>query len=261
MFIDLHNHTPLCNHASGTPREFALRAYELGCKYFGFSDHGFMNYDLEYRMSKAQIPFYQALINEVRAEFKGKMDILLGYEADYMSDKTLMRDEINHAKCDYLIGSVHFLNTWGFDNPAFIAKYSGMDIDTLYKDYFEALCAMIKSGLFDIVGHIDLIKIFNHRPKRDVRFYAQLAIKLAKSKNMAIELNTAGYRKPCNELYPSDEILELMANEGVKITFGSDAHSTAQIGLNMDKAIAKAREFGFQKACIFKNRQMIELEF
>lgn len=261
MLIDLHNHTPLCNHASGTPREFALKACELGCKYFGFSDHGFMNYDLAYRMSKAQIPFYQALINEVRAEFSNKMEILLGFEADFMCDKKLMSDEINHAKCDYLIGSVHFLNTWGFDNPEFIANYANKNIDTLYEDYFQALCEMIKSELFDIVGHIDLIKIFNYLPKRDIRQYAKPAIKLAKSKNMAIELNTAGYRKPCAQLYPSDEILELMAEIGVKITFGSDAHSIDQIGLNMDKAIAKAKEFGFERASIFKNRQMIEIKF
>ena len=254
MLIDLHNHTPLCNHASGTPRQLAARAYELGCKYFGFSDHGFMHYESEYRMSRAQIPLYENLLRAGRDDFKDKREILLGYEADWMAKKELMSDSINRAKCDYLIGSVHFLDTWGFDNPAFIAQYKGKDIDKLYEDYFNALGAMIKSGLFDIVGHIDLIKVFNYRPKRDIRHYAQPIIKLAKKADMVIELNSAGYRKACNELYPSDEILELMAQNDIKITFGSDAHSIEQVGLNMSKSIDKAREFGFSKAYVFKER-------
>lgn len=261
MLIDLHNHTPLCNHASGTPKELASRACELGCKYYGFADHAFMPFEREYRMSESQIDFYESLVRETASDFKGQMEILLGYEVDFMGDKKYFSERVLKAKCDFLIGSVHFLDFWGFDNPAFIGKYDGKDIDELYKEYFGAIAASAKCGLFDILGHIDLIKIFNYRPKNEIKTLIEPAIKEIKKAGVCVELNSAGYRKPCAELYPSDEIMELLAFYDVPITFSSDAHSVEQVGANMDKAIEKARQFGYSKACIFRDRQRQMLEF
>ena len=76
-----------------------------------------------------------------------------------------------------------------------------------------------------------------------------------------MELNSAGWRKKCNEMYPSDEIMELLAEFDVAITFSSDAHAVEQVGQNMEKTIAKAREFGYSKACIFKERSKKMVEF
>lgn len=261
MLIDLHNHTPLCNHATGTPRALASRAYELGCKYFGFADHAFMDFEREYRMSEGQIAFYEDLVREVGEEFGGKMEVLLGYEVDFMDNPAYMDERILSSKCDFLIGSVHFLDLWGFDNPAFIGKYEGKDIDELYRQYFDAVARSAKSGLFDILGHIDLIKVFDHRPKGDIKSLAEPMIKEIKCAGLCVELNSAGWRKPCAELYPGDEIMELLASYDVPITFSSDAHSVEQVGLNMDKTMAKAREFGYHKACVFKERAREFVEF
>ena len=254
MLIDLHNHTPLCNHATGTPKALATRAYELGCKYYGFADHAFMDFEPEYRMSKNQIEFYEDLVRETAVDFSGKMEILLGFEVDFMDEKKYMDERILKANCDFLIGSVHFLNFWGFDNPAFIGKYEGKDIDELYKQYFSAVARSAKSGLFDILGHIDLIKVFDFRPKGDIKALAEPLIKEIKKADVCVELNSAGWRKKCNEMYPSDEIMQLLAQFDVPITFSSDAHSVEQVGQNMEKTIAKAREFGYSKACIFRKR-------
>ena len=261
MLIDLHNHTPLCNHASGTPRALASRAYELGCKYFGFADHAFMDFEPEYRMSALQIPFYMDLIRETAADFAGKMEILLGFEVDFMNEQKYMDERILKANCDFLIGSVHFLDFWGFDNPAFISKYDGKDIDELYKQYFEAVAKSASSGYFDILGHIDLIKVFDFRPKGDIKAMAEPMIKAIKKAGVCVELNSAGWRKKCNEMYPSDEIMQLLAQFDVPITFSSDAHAVEQVGQNMDKTIAKAHEFGYSKACIFRNREREFVQF
>ena len=246
MKIDLHNHTFLCNHASGSPLEYATRAYELGCKYYGFSDHAPMDFDEKYRMSFAQIPKYFAMIEAVKDEFAGRMRVMTGFEVDFMERAGLMDERVLGAKCDFLIGSVHFLGGWGFDNEEFIAEYKGKDIDALYEQYFGAVADMARSGRFDIAGHLDLVKVFGFRPKKDVRIYAQPALKAVKEAGMVLELNAAGYRKPVGELYPSDDLLELVAE---------------MLGANMDKAIAKAREFGFTRAAVFQNHEREMVDF
>lgn len=106
MLIDLHNHTPLCNHATGTPQSYAAAAFAQGCKVFGFSDHAPMDFDQKYRMSFAQMPLYEAQILELQEFYKGKMEVKLGYEVDFIEG--LMDARVLDAKVDFLVGSVHF---------------------------------------------------------------------------------------------------------------------------------------------------------
>ncbi|WP_096020640.1 histidinol-phosphatase [Campylobacter lanienae] len=252
MIVDLHNHTPLCNHATGTPIDYARAAFNQGCKYYGFSDHAPMNFDQKYRMSFKDMDDYKESIEMVKAEFKGKMEILFGYEVDYLPG--FIDERVMGAKVDYLIGSVHFLNGWGFDNPEFIGEYKNRDIDQIYIDYFNAIKDMARYGKFDIVGHIDLIKVFNYKPKKDIRIIASDALKEIKKSGMSIELNSAGLRKPVGEIYPGDEILEMMSQMGIDITLSSDAHCVEHVGLNMDKTIEKAKKFGYNEVAIYQNR-------
>ncbi|WP_096026205.1 histidinol-phosphatase [Campylobacter lanienae] len=252
MIVDLHNHTPLCNHATGTPIDYARAAFNQGCKYYGFSDHAPMDFDQKYRMSFKDMDDYKESIEILKAEFKGKMEILFGYEVDYLPG--FIDERVMGAKVDYLIGSVHFLNGWGFDNPEFIGEYKNRDIDQIYIDYFNAIKDMARYGKFDIVGHIDLIKVFNYKPKKDIRIIASDALKEIKKSGMSIELNSAGLRKPVGEIYPGDEILEMMSQMGIDITLSSDAHCVEHVGLNMDKTIEKAKKFGYNEVAIYQNR-------
>ncbi len=259
MKVDLHNHTPLCKHAVGEPEEFVKRALEAGVEYFGFSDHAPMEFDKRYRMDFSQMKDYEEEIKRLREKYKGKMEILLGYEVDFIEE--YIDDRILKADTDYLIGSVHFLNGWGFDNPEFIGEYKNKDIDKIWEEYFYAVERMAKSGLFQIVGHIDLIKVFNFKPKKDVRVIAKNAIKAVKKAGMAVELNVAGYRKPVKELYPSEEILEMLKEYDIPVTFGSDAHKIEDIGFMSDEAESKAKEFGYDKCVIFRNKDKKLISF
>ena len=252
MIVDLHNHTPLCNHATGTPIDYARAAFNQGCKYYGFSDHAPMDFDQKYRMSFKDMDDYKESIEMLKAEFKGKMEILFGYEVDYLPG--FIDERVMSSKVDYFIGSVHFLNGWGFDNPEFIGEYKNRDIDQIYIDYFEAITDMVRYGKFDIVGHIDLIKVFNYKPKKDIKIIASKALKEIKKSGMSVELNSAGLRKPVGEISPGDEILEMMAQMGIDITLSSDAHSIEQVGLNMDKTIQKAKKCGYNEDAIYQNR-------
>ena len=159
MRIDLHNHTTRCNHAEGTIDEYINRAIELGIDIYGFSEHAPMEFDKHYRLAFNKMSDYSKEILDAQYRYKNRIKILLGYEVDYL--KGYIDKRVLEASVDYLIGSVHFLDKWGFDNPEFIGEYKNRDIDEVYKEYFIKITEMADSGLFDIVGHLDLIKVFN----------------------------------------------------------------------------------------------------
>ena len=256
MRIDLHNHTILCNHATESVDEYVQRAIELGIDEYGFADHAPMNYDPKYRMNISQKQQYEKWVLDAKEKYKDKIKVLLGYEVDYLDGYIL--DEVIKSKVDYLIGSVHFLRNksdmWGFDNPEFIGVYKSKDIDTIWVEYFDAIKAMAKTGLFDIVGHFDLIKVFKFLPKKDIKLIAKDALLEIKKSNMVLEINPAGLRKPINETYPSKQLLELAFELQIDITFGSDAHSVEQVGFMYDKALLLAKEVGYEKCISFENR-------
>jgi len=259
MKVDLHNHTVLCNHATGTVAEYVEAAISCKIEYFGFSDHAPMHYDPKYRMSFEQMDLYELWVKEAGEKYTDQITVLLGYEVDYLPG--YMDDAVLNRPCDYLIGSVHFIDDWGFDNPEFIGRYEGLDIDDIYRRYFSLIEAMAKSGKFDIVGHLDLLKVFKFLPTKDIRILAQGALKAIKKANMTIEINMAGYRKPIAEAYPSPILLETIAELEIPITFGSDAHRSDQIGLFSDEIEAMARSAGYDECALYRGRDREMIKF
>ncbi len=252
MKIDLHNHTPLCNHATGSIETYVQHAIKHNIDVFGFSDHAPMDFDPKYRMRFDDMRTYEEEILHVKQKYAGEIDILTAYEVDFLQGH--MDKRVLHAKVDYLIGSVHFIDGWGFDNPEFIGRYEHEDIDHIWQRYFDLIEAMAQSRLFDIVGHLDLIKIFKFLPKRPVCDIAHKAIRAIKAADMTIEINMAGYRKPIAEAYPSRAILELAFDAGIPITFGSDAHRPDQINRFRNEAVSLAKDVGYNRCATFRNR-------
>jgi histidinol-phosphatase (PHP family) len=191
-----------------------------------------------------------------KERYKNQIDIRLGYEVDFLPN--LMDKRVLNSSVDYLIGSVHFINKWGFDNPEFIGEYQNRDIDKIYQEYFDAIESMAKSGLFDIVGHLDLIKVFKFMPKQDIRVLASKALKAIKNSNMVLEINSAGFRKPIKEQYPSRGLLEEAFNMGIDITLSSDAHSIEQVGFEYDRTYSLLKDIGYNKIIAFKKRDREE---
>ena len=257
--IDLHNHTTRCNHAEGTVNEYIERAIELGINIYGFSEHAPMDFDEKYRLPFCDMDAYTNEILEAKEKYKNDIEILLGYEVDYLPGH--MNERVLNAKVDYLIGSVHFIDKWSFDNPEFIGGWKTKDIDEIWKAYFEATEAMVNMGKFDIVGHLDLIKVFKYMPKTDVRILAKDVLKAIKNSNMVLELNAAGLRKPIGEIYPSRQLLEVAYDLDIPITFSSDAHAVDQVGFGYEKTTQLAKEIGYTKAVTFKERERQLLTF
>ncbi|HHE06033.1 MAG TPA: histidinol-phosphatase HisJ family protein [Epsilonproteobacteria bacterium] len=252
MRVDLHNHTTRCNHAQGTVDEYIQRAIELGIDIYGFSEHAPMDFDEHYRLKFDEMDAYVSDILHAKERYKNDIDILLGYEVDWLQGH--MDERVLHANVDYLIGSVHFIDKWGFDNPEFIGGWKNKDIDEIWQAYFEATEAMAESGKFDIVGHFDLIKVFKFMPKKEITSLAENALQAIKKSNMDMEINTAGLRKPVGEMYPSRALLEEAYALDIPITFSSDAHAVEHIGLGYDLATALAHDIGYTKAVTFKGR-------
>ncbi|MFT5836378.1 MAG: histidinol-phosphatase (PHP family) [Sulfurimonas sp.] len=260
MIVDLHNHTPLCNHAQGEIFEYVEQAIKSGTKYFGFSDHApIIDFDPKYRMKFTQMQEYEKAVLDAKEKYKDKIEILLAYEVDYL--KGHMDERVLNADVDYLIGSVHFIDEWGFDNPEFIGNYKHEDIDVIWQKYFNAIEELANSGHFDIVGHFDLIKVFKFMPKKDISLIAKNALLAIKKADMVLELNVAGYRKPVAEAYPSVSLLKQAFELGIPITFSSDAHEPEQVSLFSDEITKIAKDAGYTECAIFRKRKRKMLSF
>lgn len=252
MRIDIHNHTTRCNHAEGTVDEYIQRAIELGIDIYGFSEHAPMDFDEKYRLSFDEMSLYEKDVLDAKDRYANQIEILLGYEVDWLPNH--MSETVLKSKVDYLVGSVHFLDKWGFDNPEFISGYKDRDIDEVWQVYFDTIENMAKSELFDIVGHMDLMKVFKFLPNKDMRIMAKGAFNAIKKANMTIEINSSGLRKPIGEIYPSRELLEVAYELDIPITLSSDAHKVEQIGYGYDEIISLAKAVGYTKVMNFRNR-------
>lgn len=255
--IDYHLHTRLCKHATGTPEDYARRAVEAGIEEIGISDHCPMPtwYDPGNRMEIGQYPEYVGMVRRCRKEFP-KLTVKMGIEADFHPDTEAFVYKIaNEYEFDYVIGSVHYLGTWNFDNPDLVAQYESRDTYELYSQYYDRIEKMAKTRRFDIVGHPDLIKKFGHRPARDYEALERKALEAVARVGMSLEVNTSGLRRPAKEIYPSLRILKAAFRMGIGITFGSDAHEPGQVGMGFAEALALAREAGYTHSRRYTRRQ------
>jgi histidinol-phosphatase (PHP family) len=163
-------------------------------------------------------------------------------------------------KLDFVLGSVHFLDRDDqmFDSvPDGAEQFEGHDVDAIYADYLRRVREMAATGLIDCLAHLDLIKIHGHRPGAEIGAIVNETLDFIHGRDLGIELSTAGWRKPVNELYPGDRIVELAIEKGIPFTIASDAHSHAQLGDNYPRLAEKMAAFGVRQICIFENHQRV----
>ncbi|MGD0350466.1 MAG: histidinol-phosphatase HisJ family protein [Verrucomicrobiota bacterium] len=255
---DYHLHTPLCRHATGEPGEYAARAVALGLTEIGFSDHAPMPRDDfdDWRMRAEQLDEYVAKVRQAQKDFP-QLTIRLALEVDYLPGcEDWIRGLAARHPWDYLIGSVHYVSdSWAIDDPRKLSEWKHRDAWEVWSVYFDWLTKAAETGFFEIIGHVDLPKKFGHRPSRDCAPLYEKFLNAVKKHNCAIELNTAGLRKDCREIYPSREILQLAFQKGVPISFGSDAHAPGEVGMNFAEAVQLAREAGYRECCRFAQRR------
>jgi histidinol-phosphatase (PHP family) len=257
-------HTPLCHHATGEPTEYAARAVAVGLTEIGFSDHSPMrqdNFDL-WRMNRVRLAEYIAKVRQAQKDFP-RLTIKLALEGDYLpGQEEWIRELAALHPWDYFIGSVHYVSdSWAIDNPDQLSEWKKRDAYEVWSVYFDWLTRAAESGLFEIIGHADLPKKFGIYPERDCAPLFEKFLDAAARKNVAIELNTAGLRKDCREIYPSPKLLQIARAKNVAITFGSDAHAPGEVGMNFAEAIQLARNMGYTQCRRFTKRKAESVSF
>lgn len=272
---DLHMHTRH-SHGRDTTEAMYGAARAAGMELIGFSEHSPrpLGYDYahEYRdRLAAELPDYVREVLALRdgAREDGGPRVLFGMEMDWLDGA----EDFVRAACaaydfDYLIGSVHFLGTWGFDDVMETWQaFSQEELEERYEAYFAAWRRMIASGLFQIAAHPDLIKIFSadgfHRWLATPRAAEVIAGSLEELRDagMAMEISSAGLRKPCREIYPAPPFMILARRLGLPVTFASDAHVTEDAGYAFPRLETYARAFGFTESVSFRRGVMTRHPF
>jgi histidinol-phosphatase (PHP family) len=252
LFSDYHTH-PQGHRVQPYSREL-LQPWIDSARGRGLSDIAFTDHDRFH----AGINFDE--IDKLRAA-NPDVKIRAGIELDndpQTSAASREWIEKNWDKLDFVLGSVHYVDnpTQMFDSvPAGASQFEGRNIDNLYADYFRRVREMATTGLVDCLSHLDLIKIHGHRPNSDIGEIVSETLDFIRSRGLAIELSTAGWRKPVNELYPGDRIIELATEKGISFTTASDAHSHVQLAENFDRLAEKMSMFGVREICVYDKHE------
>lgn len=249
MLVDYHTH--ILGHQGGSYTRERLDQFLAAARAQGIAEIGLSDHD----------EYWQGIdCAEVAASAAGfpSLRIRLGLEVGYRPGR---EQEIaalaGQLPFDYLIGSVHEIGDWMFDHPDYRAVYSKWDINELYRTYFSLIGKLARSGLFDVVGHLDLVKVFGYRPAGPVLPFAGQALREIREAGLVVEINTRGAYKPCAEIYPSLELLQACYDLGIPVTLGSDAHEAGESGRDIAAARQVLHRIGYRSLATFSGRRRI----
>lgn len=256
---DYHIHS---THSDGRsdPEAYIGPAIAAGLNEIGFSDHLTLFLDQqEWNMNPAAVHEYVNQIRDLKEKTTGII-VRTGLEVDFFAGK---EEEIlkflEPIPLDYIIGSVHYQGEKTVDfGPEF---YEGRNIDQLFETYFETVAVAAESGLFDIIGHCDIIRILGYRPSSDPEPLYRMIAKAMKKGDVAFEVNTNGRNRPIADFYPDRKFLHIFREEKVPVCVNSDAHMTSRIGQYFDEAYELLRQTGFNEMAVFENRKRMMVPF
>ena len=269
MLTDYHVH--LRPDDDGTPAEayftadnaarYREVATERGIAELGVSEHVYRFHDaLDVwnhphwcKVAADDLEEYVAFVRE-------ETDLRLGIEADFVPGREdRMANLLERHPWDFVVGSVHFLRDHAVDMPgAFDVWGRGESPEKVWRRYFETVAEAARSGLYDIMGHPDLVKVWGRTrpaPDGDLRRFYEPAIEAFAEAGVAVEVSTAGLRKPVREIYPSRAFLELVVDAGCPIALSSDAHMPDDLGHGYDEAVALLEAVGVTELSVFERRQ------
>lgn len=266
--IDLHTHTAH-SHGKDTVEAMAAAAFAKGLETLGFSEHSprpeEYAYPVDYQSRlAAAYPAYVAEVLAAKEFYKGRMDILLGLEMDYLpAEDAFVKASVAAYPYDYVIGSVHFQGLWGFDFAAAdweaLPEVSHADIFTRY---YQDQKRMAETGLFHIAGHCDLIKLFCKpafdlwMTTRDAQTTVRETLAAMKANGMAMEVSSAALRKGLGEPYPGPALMRIARELDLPIVFNSDAHAVADVAFGLEELAAYAHGFGYSGSVSFRGGAM-----
>jgi histidinol-phosphatase (PHP family) len=192
-------------------------------------------------------------------EFVRTTPLRLGLELDYVPGSEERASEVLGVRdFDYVVGSVHFVGDAAVDMEEYGIWAQEQDPDKVWHQYFEAVATAARSGLFDILAHPDLVKLWGRAqagPEENLRTYYEPAVEAIAESGIAVEVSTAGLRKPVGEIYPAPAFAEMCADAGASFALSSDAHSPEQVGYEYGQALALLGSLDVTEICVFERRE------
>lgn len=268
MLVDYHVHL----ERAGLSRENALRfiqcAQARGLSEIALTEHAYNFVECAPMLARPdyvskyghgfRIDEYISLVEGLKDE---GFPVKLGIEVDYMPETVGdIAAFVSRHPFDLVIGSVHWIDEWGFDIAA--SSWNGVDVEWAYSRYFELACAAAASGIFDVIGHPDVIKVFGARMRAEAGLggYYDALVSAAVASGTCLEVSGAGLRRPVREAYPAMDLLRLACERGVAITLASDAHEPWDVGSRYSELVAWARAAGYSTTTVFSGREPLQAE-
>jgi histidinol-phosphatase (PHP family) len=249
---DYHIHSTYSDGRS-SPEDYIPAAIDAGLNEIGFSEHLNLFFEQEdWVMNPANVSLYLTHIEKLRNS-TDKIKIKTGLEVDFFEGREAETKEfLDKLPLDYIIGSVHYQGDKTVDlGPEF---YEGKNINRLFETYFVSVISAVSSGLFDIIGHCDLIRIYGYKPSSDPEpLYRRLAKAMHKY-DVVFEVNTNGRNRPIADFYPDRRFLNIFKEEKVSVCVNSDAHMPARVAQYFDEAYDLLRYTGFTEMAVFDKR-------
>lgn len=253
MRTDYHIHTTFSD-GKAAPEDYISAALAAGISEIGFSEHlSLFRQNQTWCMDPSNVPAYLEYLHDLKIRSE-KVIIKSALEIDYFEGKekeiALFLDKYD---LDYRIGSVHYLGERTVDlGPEF---YEGKNVDALYESYFETVAKAVASGLFDIIGHCDLIRIYGHKPSYDPEPLYRMVAETMKKNDVAFELNTNGRNRPLADFYPDRRFLHIFRENNIAVCINSDAHFPARVGQYFDEARDLLRSAGYTEVAHYTSRK------
>jgi len=269
MLTDYHLHlrpddydaSTAAHHTQANAERYRTVAGERGIAELGVSEH-------IYRFTQAldiwRHPFWERYahddLDEYCAFVRERTDLRLGIEADFVPGaEDRIANMLDARPFDYVVGSVHFLREGALDMDDYSVWDSGRSVDQIWRRYFQTIGESAASGLFDVLAHPDLVKYWSpaarRRPDGDLRRYYELAIDGIARSGIAVEVSTAGLRKPAGEIYPAPAFLAMCLEAGAPVALSSDAHRPEDVGADYERALEMLAELGVGELCVFERRR------
>jgi histidinol-phosphatase (PHP family) len=242
----------------GNVERYLDAARKAGVEELGVSEH-------VYRFSRAlelwRHPFWEEQACDdllAYCEFVRSTPLRLGLEVDFVpgaEDRTA--NLIDDCELDYAIGSIHFLEEGAVDHEGYDIWEREGDPDRVWRRYFATLAEAARSSLFDILAHPDLVKYWGpeRAPERDLRFYYEPAVEAIAGSEVAVEVSTAGLRKPVGEIYPAPAMAEMLVEAGAAFALSSDAHVPGDVGRAYEPTVDAMQSWGIEEIATFDRRR------
>lgn len=256
---DYHIHSWFSDGKSA-PEEYIAPAVAAGLKEIGFSEHLTLFRELlDWSMSTEKVEPYLKYIKALSRN-TGTIKVRTGLEVDFFPGKeNEIGSFLKETDLDYVIGSVHYLGDSTVDmGPEF---YDGKNIDNLFEVYFDQVISAAASGLFDIIAHCDLIRIYGYKTSGDPEYLYRKMAKSFKVHDVAFEINTNGRNRPIGDFYPDRQFLGIFREENVPVCINSDAHMPSRVGQYFDEAYELLRNAGYSEMAVFEKRERFMIPF